>query len=112
MITNKENSAHYVWGDKCDAWTLLQSENGIIKEECMPSNTEEQLHYHNETEQFFYILEGVATFFLDGKEIQVSGNEGIGIKAKQAHKICNKSAGPLRFLVVSIPGNPVDRVNI
>ena len=41
MITNTENTPHYTWGNHCDAWTLIQSDQVIIKEEKMPLNTEE-----------------------------------------------------------------------
>ncbi|MEE1963901.1 cupin domain-containing protein [Allomuricauda taeanensis] len=112
MIISKQNSTHYQWGNHCDAWTLLQSENVIIKEEKMPPNTEEQFHYHNETAQFFYILEGAATFLLNKKEIVVKQNEGIKIEEKLPHKIGNKNTGVLHFLVISFPGNPTDRVNL
>ncbi|MEO2073053.1 MAG: cupin domain-containing protein [Zunongwangia sp.] len=112
MTTNTENTPHYTWGNHCDAWILIQSDQVIIKEEKMPLNTEEQTHYHNETAQFFYILEGVATFLLNKKEIVVKQNEGIKIEKKQSHKICNRHSEYLRFLVISFPGNPMDRINL
>ncbi len=112
MIISKQNAAHYQWGNHCDAWTLLQSENGIVKEEKMPPNTEEQLHYHNETEQFFYILEGKASFYIASDVVHASKNEGIHIPVGVAHKISNETSEDLRFLVLSFPGNVNDRLNM
>jgi len=112
MIVNKNNTIRYQWGNKCEAWTYIQSENVIIKEEIMPPHTEEQLHFHNETEQFFYILDGKASFLLESEKISLSKNEGIKISATQIHKIINETSEELRFLVMSFPGNMNDRINI
>tara|TARA_R110002049_G_scaffold306632_1_gene505411 strand:- start:2272 stop:2616 length:345 start_codon:yes stop_codon:yes gene_type:complete len=112
MIVNKTNTKQYQWGNNCNAWELFQSKNAIIKEEIMPPLTEEQLHLHKKTEQFFYILEGEATFIVDGKKGVVSQNEGIKIKIGQPHKICNDASRILRFLVISFPGNVNDRINL
>ncbi|MDL5511234.1 cupin domain-containing protein [Arenibacter sp. M-2] len=112
MILNKTNTKQYQWGNNCNAWELFQSKNAIIKEEIMPPQTDEQLHLHKKTEQFFYILEGKATFIVDGKKEVVSQNEGIQIKIEHPHKICNDTSRILRFLVISFPGNVNDRINL
>lgn len=112
MKRTRENSSYYIWGDQCEAWTLLHSVNGIVKEEQMPSDRQEQLHFHDETEQFFYVLDGQATFVLDGERITLSKNQGLHVPAKKPHKICNDSKQDLRFLVISFPGHAKDRVNL
>lgn len=75
----------------------------------MPPNTMEQLHYHQHTEQFFYILEGTATFLIDGIESNASQFSGIVIPKGSRHCISNRADHPLRFLVISAPGNQDDR---
>lgn len=112
MIFSKTDKNHYTWGDNCDAWTLMQSDNIIIKEEKMPPNTEERLHFHNEVEQVFYIINGKASFLIEEKEYLVSKNEGIKVHSKASHKISNKGSEELHFLVISLPGYPNDRVNV
>lgn len=112
MIFSKTDKNQYIWGDNCDAWTLIQSNNIIIKEEKMPPNTEERLHFHNEIEQFFYVLDGTASFLIDDKEYLVSKNEGIKVHSKVPHKISNTSSGELHILVISLPGHSNDRVNV
>ena len=62
MKISKENSEHYYWGEKCNDWHLIKSENLSIIQEIMPPKTKEQNHYHNFSEQFFYILDGITTF--------------------------------------------------
>ena len=112
MIVNHKNSNSYSWGNKCKAWELLISDNAIVKEELMPPHTEEQLHFHKKTDQFFYILEGEATFLVDEMKLLVSKHEGLPIKKGQTHKIMNNSNAALRFLVISFPGNQGDRINL
>lgn len=111
-IAGKEYTAAYTWGDACKAWLLQQSENVIIKEEMMPPGTSESLHLHEGMEQFFYILEGQATFILDGKTVHVKSREGLSIRAGLPHKIINNTKEPLTFIVISAPGSAGDRIEI
>ena len=53
MKTNKEASEHYNWGNKCDAWKLLTTDQLSVIEERMPAGTEEMLHLHQKAQQFF-----------------------------------------------------------
>lgn len=108
----KENLQPYTWGGACLAWSLQQSDNVIIKEEMMPPGTSEHLHFHRITEQFFYILSGDAHFFTNGKEFDITSGEGVSIFAGCPHKISNQTENDLRFLVISAPGNPNDRVEV
>lgn len=62
MIIDTENTKHYTWGKNCDGWHLLDSETLSIIQERMPANTEESLHFHKLSQQFFFILKGTATF--------------------------------------------------
>ncbi len=52
MIQSKEDSEHYIWGNNCDSWVLLNSKNPSIKQEIMPPKTKEQLHFHKNAQQF------------------------------------------------------------
>ena len=78
----------------------------------MPPGTEEALHFHHKSQQFFYILTGTATFEIEGATIKVDANEGIHIKPNQQHKIKNDSNADLHFLVISEPMAHGDRINI
>jgi mannose-6-phosphate isomerase-like protein (cupin superfamily) len=109
MIKDKETSEHYLWGNNCHGWRLLVTVNqGIIEEE-MPPYTEEVLHYHAKANQFFYILDGSATFLVSNKEFKVSENQGIQIEPEMWHKIQNRSDKALKFLVISNPPTQNDR---
>ena len=112
MVISKSTAPHYQWGNNCDAWTLLQSDKAIVKEEEMPPNTQESLHIHENTEQLFYILDGEAEFTLAQELFVVKAGNVIAMKSGSPHKIANRSLLNLHFLVCSFPGNVSDRIEI
>lgn len=112
MIKNKQNSEHYFWGEKCEGWHFLNSDNLSIIEELMLPNTKEKLHFHKNTEQFFYILDGVATFSIENEVFVLKKQEGICIKPNKKHQIKNLTNRELRFLVISSPKVNNDRFEL
>jgi len=111
MKISKENSEHYYWGDKCSGWHLVNSKNLSIIQEIMPPKTKEQNHYHNFSEQFFYILDGIATFEIADQIIEVEKGNGIHILPKTKHRIRNDKFENLEFIVISHPTTRGDRIN-
>lgn len=112
MILQKQNTEHYKWGDNCDGWHLLKSNDLSVIEERMPPKTSELLHCHQKAKQFFYILNGEATFEINGEEVKVSSRESIIIEPKSIHKISNESNTDIEFLLVSQPMAQGDRIEI
>ncbi|WP_228411633.1 cupin domain-containing protein [Chryseobacterium sp.] len=78
----------------------------------MPAGTREQLHFHTEAQQFFYVLKGTATFYSDGQTTTVGEHQGILIHPKTPHYIANETAGVLEFLVISQPSTNADRTEL
>ena len=113
MVVSKHNSLrHYQWGNNCDGWNFVDEKNLGVKQEKMPANTQEQLHYHQHAQQFFFILKGVATFEIDGVAITVNENEGIHIQPMSKHKIMNNSNAEMEFILTSQPSTANDRYNL
>ena len=112
MIKNKQNTEHYFWSDKCEGFRLVQTENLSVIQEIMPPSTMEQMHYHNEAMQFFYIIKGIATFIIENEQIVVDKGNGIQILPKIKHQIQNNQSFELEFLVISQPQTKNDRINI
>ena len=110
-IVNTKNSEHYKWGNNSDGWHLLNSDDLSIIEENVPPNESEERHYHNDAQQFFYILFGTATIEISGDIFEVPAGNGIHVPAKESHQLMNKSNSELRFLVVSQPKSHGDRIN-
>ncbi len=109
---NLATSEHYVWGDNCDGWHFLKREDASVIKERMPPGAAEQLHLHEKSRQFFYILSGIATFFILNEKLIVSHGEGLEIPPKVAHRIRNEGAEPLDFILFSYPTTRGDRVNL
>ena len=110
MIKSEENSEQYFWGEKCGSWVLLDSENLSIKQEKMPKKTKEKLHFHEKAQQFFYILSGTATFYINDEKFELNAKEGISILQNFKHFIANESLEDLEFLVISNPSTNNDRI--
>lgn len=108
---SKENGSHYTWGNSCDSWVLCDLPGLSVKQERMPVGTKEQLHYHQQATQFFFVLKGVATFYVEEKKIELKEQEGITIEKNKKHFVVNESEEAIEFLVVSHPNTTNDRIN-
>jgi len=112
MSISIENAEHYVWGDVCDGWHLLQHDDMTVIQERVPAGGAEVMHYHNVARQFFYILEGEATMVFEDREVDLNKGEGIEIEPRVKHQLKNHSNFDVHFLVMSVPSTRGDRVNI
>ena len=111
-ILDTNNTEHYIWGDNCDGWHFVKTESLSVIKERMPSITEEKLHYHEKSQQFFYILSGTAEFEIEGKKYEIEAGKGLHIKPGVRHRILNNTKTYLEFIVVSEPKSHGDRINI
>ena len=66
VVSREHPLNHYIWGEHCDGWNLVDRADLSVKMERMPPHTAEQEHFHEHARQFFYILKGVATFVFTG----------------------------------------------
>jgi mannose-6-phosphate isomerase-like protein (cupin superfamily) len=111
-IIDTDNSDHYIWGTDCHGWHFVKTENLSVIKETMPVGTQEKLHYHEKSQQFFYILSGEANFEIEGIEYTLRQHQGISILPLEKHKIKNISTEILEFIVISNPISHGDRVNL
>ena len=111
-VISKNIAEHYKWGDSCDGWHFVKSKNLGVIFEFMPPNSSEKRHFHNTSEQFFFILSGIATIDLDSNSFIVPAASGIHVNAGVEHQMQNKQKVPLEFLVVSTPPSHGDRFDI
>ena len=112
MIKNKENSTHYKWGNNCDGWHLVETNTLSVIQEVMPPSTSEKLHYHNHSQQFFFILKGVATFVVENTFYEVCEGQAFHVPAKLKHRILNETTNTLEFIVTSEPKSHGDRIDL
>jgi mannose-6-phosphate isomerase-like protein (cupin superfamily) len=112
VVSSSRSLGHHNWGNHCEAWKLVDNKELSIKLEKMPPATEEELHFHNQSSQFFYILKGKAVFEIDEVVLIVHEGEGLEIVAGRQHRIMNKEEKNLEFLVCSQPSTQNDRQNL
>jgi mannose-6-phosphate isomerase-like protein (cupin superfamily) len=109
---DKYSAAHYIWAEVCQSWILADEEGLVVKQEEMPAGSREQLHMHHQARQFFYILSGVAHFYVNDEVLVVKEQQGLLILPGQKHYIANETNLSVSFLVISSPGTSEDRVNL
>ncbi len=99
----KNQTQGYLWGKNCMAWPLFSNPNLNIKEELIPPNSQEKLHFHKNSQQYIYILEGQAFCILEGQEFNLNAGDSIHIPTAALHQIKNIHHSSLRFLLISLP---------
>jgi len=112
MVISIENAEHYIWGDVCDGWRLLQHDDMSVIQERVPAGAAEVMHFHNSALQFFYILEGEGIMIFEEQEVILKKGQGIEITAQVKHQFRNQSTADVHFLVISVPPTKGDRINV
>ena len=112
MVVSIENAEHYVWGEICDGWHLLQRDDMSVIRERVPAGGAEVKHSHERARQFFYILDGEGVMEYENREIILKKGEAMEIAPQVTHRFLNRSAADVHFLVISAPSTRGDRVNV
>jgi len=84
--TNRSVAPHYLWGEICEGWRLLDSEGLSVIEELMPPQTKETRHVHARANQLFYVLAGTLTIELDGQIHELTPSDALNVQPGQAHQ--------------------------
>lgn len=108
-IIDKQTAAHSLRGDHCDNWILADTDGLSVKQESMPAGAIEELHFHNHAQQFFFIFNGTATFYIENKKLIVAAQKGLLIQPKIKHYVANETDEKVDFLVISQPTTNNDR---
>lgn len=111
-MISKDNAEHYVWGDNCDGWYLLNRPDMLIIHEKMPADTHEKRHFHSVSRQFFFVLQGVLTMELDGNKHELKAQQGLEIPPGVKHQARNDGQSSVEFIVISHPTTRGDRSDI
>lgn len=108
-VVSTANAEHYRWGDECDGWHLVKSPGLSVIKERVPSGCAEVRHYHAKSEQFFFVLSGLATLEVDGEVHLVKPQQGVHVPAGMRHQLRNEHDEVLSFIVTSCPPSHGDR---
>ena len=112
MITSKNNSEHYKWGENCDGWHLAKTNKMSVIQELVPPGRSEVRHYHSNSQQYFYILSGIATIEMDGNVLNIHPGSGVHVREMIPHQLMNNGQSDLEFLLISTPPINGDRICI
>lgn len=111
IVSKRNFSHHYTWGNGCEGWVLMDTDGLSVKQERMPAQTSETLHYHEKAQQFFFILKGNATFEVENESYTVYAGQGFYIEPGKKHRIINNTAEDIEFILSSQPSTNKDRFN-
>lgn len=106
------NAEHYRWGEVCDGWHLLKSQNLSVIQELVPPGASEVKHVHAIAHQFFYVLTGSARIEFESHFCDLRAGQGIHVAAGVAHRFTNRAKEAVSFLVISSPTTAGDRKNL
>ena len=107
---DKQCASHYLWGNGCDGWRLLTADSLAVIEERISPGESEVRHYHEKSRQFFYILSGMLSFEIEGRDLELAARQGIEIPPSVVHRVYNRSAQDVEFLLISSPPSHNDRI--
>lgn len=110
--TSIATAEHYVWGQGCDGWRLLNNPTLSVIQERVPPGHGEVRHYHPTARQFFYVLVGKACLEFDGVAAELGPGEGLEVPPGVPHRFCNRSDDVVEFLVISSPTTTGNRINV
>ncbi len=110
--TSVDIAEHYRWAGSCDGWHLLKRDDLSVIQERVPAGKYEQMHFHGNSRQFFYVLKGIATLVIKENTVILREREGMEVPPKVPHQLRNDSSEDLEFLVISAPKSHGDRVNL
>lgn len=111
-MISKQNAPSFTWQEVCDGWKLLDAADLHVLQERMPPGTSELLHTHTRVRQVYFVLEGEATVDLDDRSESLHAGEALLIEPTTPHRIGNRSATALEFLVISSSPPGHDRRNL
>lgn len=109
---DRTTSEHYVWGDVCDGWRLLDGPDLSVIEERVPAGASEIWHTHTRARQFFYVLKGTATLVFADDVVLLRAGQGLEVPPGRPHRFENRSDDEVVFLVISTPTTRGDRVDL
>jgi len=87
---------------------LLAHRNSVIRNQSLaearlPVGGSTLEHYHQQTEEIYYITHGAGRIRIDGETRDVAPGDAIAIRPGQSHKLWNTGSEPLRLLCCCAP---------
>ena len=107
-INNIHKQIPFTTKDGSTILSILDQSNAPVRNQSLaearlPAKESTQRHYHKESEEFYFLLEGKAKMEIDGTFKKVSSGDAILIPAGSWHQITAAGDGPIRLLCCCSP---------
>ncbi len=108
-ITNLSEMTPFATKDGSEIRELLAHRNSQIRNQSLaearlPVGGATQEHYHQQSEEIYYITHGTGRVRIEGEVREVKPGDAIAILPGKKHKLWNTGAEPLRLLCCCAPG--------
>lgn len=108
-IRNINEVPAFTTKDGSEIRELLANRNSAIEKQSLaearlPIGANTVPHYHPQTEEIYYILEGKALMQIEGEDRKVEPGDAIAIPPGKVHTIRNVGPSVLKFLCCCAPG--------
>lgn len=88
------------WAETCgQVRCLIEEKDRAAAEVLLVEIRDAKLHYHERTDEFYYVIDGQGTMTLDGTEIDLHP----GVVVYVPRGVRHKASGKLTVLVVCVP---------
>ncbi|HEY5814474.1 MAG TPA: cupin domain-containing protein [Terrimicrobiaceae bacterium] len=106
IVLNVSSQKPFATKDGSQIRSILDKANAPVRnqslaEATIPAGGATQRHYHKESEEFYFLLEGEGAMEIDGETCQVASGDAILIPPGTWHQI--KAMTALRFLCCCAP---------
>jgi mannose-6-phosphate isomerase-like protein (cupin superfamily) len=96
------------WAETCgQIRCLIEEKDGAAGEVHLVQIEDAKLHYHERTDEFYYVVSGQGTMALDGEEVEL--HPGVVVYVPRGVK--HKARGDLTVLVVCVPAGVLGDVH-
>jgi mannose-6-phosphate isomerase-like protein (cupin superfamily) len=86
---------------------MIEEKDGAAGEVHRVEIQDAKLHYHERTDEFYYVIAGRGTMVLDGEEIEL--HEGVVVYVPRGVK--HKAVGDLTVLTVCVPAGVLNDIH-
>ena len=96
------------WAETCgQIRCLIEQKDGAAAEVHQVEIHEAKLHYHERTDEIYYVIAGTGTMSLDGEEIEMHP----GVVVYVPRGVRHKAKGDLTVLLVCIPPGVLEDIH-
>ena|ERR1051325_6971861 len=96
------------WAETCGQIRfLIEAKDGAAGEVCEVEITDAKLHYHDHTDEFYYVIAGSGQMLLEEEQIEL--HQGVVVYVPRGVK--HKAWGRLKVLIVCVPRGVLDDVH-